>query len=100
MAKITKDIVQHVARLARLNFTSDELAKYTQKFSRVLEYVAKLNELKTDNIEPTSHATEQLPLLRLREDVVNNFEGADSILDSAPKTDGRLIEVPKVIENS
>ena|SRR3989338_371750 len=97
MSKIMKETVEKVARLASLKFDPKTLAAYTQKFARVLEYVEKLNELDTNGIEPTSHATNEKGE-GLREDTTVKFDGADGILKNAPKLDGRLIEVPKVVE--
>lgn len=90
MSKITKETALHIAKLAALKFDPKELDKYTQKFKRVLEYVEKLNELKTDGIEPTSHAIAENDS-KLRDDINVKFEGTDEILSN------RLLEVPKVL---
>lgn len=97
MSKISKETVEKVARLASLKFDPKTLATYTQKFARVLEYVEKLNELDTKGIEPTSHATDENGS-GLREDVTVKFDGTDGILKNAPKLNGRLVEVPKVVD--
>jgi len=56
-SKLTEKEVRHVALLARLALTSQEVKKFQQQLSRVLEYVALLNEVKTDKVEPTSQVT-------------------------------------------
>lgn len=54
--KITKEEVEHVAHLARLNLSDDELEKMTNQLDNILSYVAKLDELETEGVEPTTHA--------------------------------------------
>lgn len=97
MAKITKETVEYVARLASLKFDPKQLETYTKKFASVLEYVEKLNKVDTKGIEPTSHAIEGISA-DLREDKAVKFSAVDEILNNAPKKKGRLVEVPKVIE--
>jgi aspartyl-tRNA(Asn)/glutamyl-tRNA(Gln) amidotransferase subunit C len=97
MAKITKETAEYVAKLALLKFEAKELDSYTAKFKRVVEYIEKLNELNTEGINPTSHAVEEKDP-RLREDASFKFADSDKIIEAAPAKFGRLIEVPKVIE--
>jgi len=52
---ITKDEVIHVAKLARLKFTDEELEMYSHQLDNIIKYVDKLNELNTDDVEPTAH---------------------------------------------
>jgi aspartyl-tRNA(Asn)/glutamyl-tRNA(Gln) amidotransferase subunit C len=52
---ITRDEVLHVARLARLELSEDEVAKFTEQLSAILEAVAKVSELDLSRIEPTAH---------------------------------------------
>lgn len=97
MSKITKETVEYVARLSHLKFSPDELKKYTEKFASVLHYVEKLDKLNTKGVEPTSHAIANVTMT-LREDKAIEFRTADDILKNAPAKEGRLVEVPKVIE--
>jgi aspartyl-tRNA(Asn)/glutamyl-tRNA(Gln) amidotransferase subunit C len=52
---ITRDEVLHVARLARLELTEDEVEKFTEQLSAILEAVAKVSELDLSDVEPTAH---------------------------------------------
>jgi aspartyl-tRNA(Asn)/glutamyl-tRNA(Gln) amidotransferase subunit C len=52
---ITRDEVLHVARLARLELSEDEVAKFTEQLSAILEAVAKVSELDLADVEPTAH---------------------------------------------
>lgn len=53
---ISRDEVEHVARLARLRFDEDELAQLQPELGRIIDYVERLSELDLSGLEPTSHA--------------------------------------------
>lgn len=55
--QLTSDEVRNIAKLAQLNLTDDEVARFQKQLSEVLNYVEILNELDTENVEPTSHVT-------------------------------------------
>ena len=55
MARITRDEVLHVARLARLELSDDEVAKFQEQLSDIIEAVSKVSELDLTDIPPTSH---------------------------------------------
>ena len=95
---ITKEEVEQVARLARLSLTDDEKERFTAQLDSILGYIEKLNELKTDGIEPTSHV---LPLSNVwREDVMETsiIGTPEEILANAPDREGPFFKVKKVIE--
>lgn len=56
-AKITEEEVKHVGKLANLSLTSEEIKKFQQQLSEVLDYVEVLNEVATEGVEPTSQVT-------------------------------------------
>jgi aspartyl-tRNA(Asn)/glutamyl-tRNA(Gln) amidotransferase subunit C len=58
MAGISKDEVLHVARLARLELTDDEVAKFQEQLSAILDAVSKVSELDLDDVPPTAHPLE------------------------------------------
>ena len=93
---LTPEQVQHVARLARLQLTDDEVATFTGQMGAILAYVEKLNELDTTGIVPTSHA---VPMENaFREDTVRPSIGIDAALANAPDRIEGFFRVPKVIE--
>lgn len=95
--KISKDEVKETAELARLEFTEKELEKFTVQLGRILDYIEDLNELDTENTEPTSHVLElSTPL---REDKVNQLITAEDALKNAPEANDGFFVVPKVIED-
>ena len=94
--KISREEVEHVARLARLAMHPDELDALTGEMDAILGYVEKLNELETDDIIPTAHA---VPMENaFREDLVRPSIGVEKALLNAPDRDGSCFKVPKVIE--
>ncbi|MBN1436984.1 MAG: Asp-tRNA(Asn)/Glu-tRNA(Gln) amidotransferase subunit GatC [Sedimentisphaerales bacterium] len=93
--KLTQEQVRHVAKLARLKISEDEVMLFTEQLSDILEYVAQLQKLDTENIEPLAHA---LPVHNvLREDVVKPSLSNDEALANAPQRDGEFFAVPKVL---
>ncbi|GIW48439.1 MAG: aspartyl/glutamyl-tRNA(Asn/Gln) amidotransferase subunit C [Deltaproteobacteria bacterium] len=95
--KITKETVLHVAELSRLEFNQEELEKFTEQLGRILQYVEKLNELDTSDIEPTFHVLDlSTPL---REDVVESWLTQDEALENAPYSEEGFFAVPKFIED-
>ena len=94
--KISLEQVRHVARLARLELAPDEERRLQIDMSEMLGYVDKLNELDTDNVEPTAQVGDSgTPV---REDLVTNHAAADAMLANAPAREGFFFKVPKIIE--
>ncbi len=94
--KITREEVEHVARLARLELSEEEKELFTGQMDAILAYVDKLNELDTTNVVPTSHA---VPMENaFREDEERPSIGVDNALANAPERAEGFFRVPKVIE--
>ena len=94
--KITREEVEHVARLARLALTEDEIARLTGEMDAILDYVETLNELDTAQIEPTAHA---VPMINaFRADESKPSIGVPRALQNAPAAEQGCFKVPKVIE--
>jgi aspartyl-tRNA(Asn)/glutamyl-tRNA(Gln) amidotransferase subunit C len=94
--KLTRDEVEHVAKLARLAITEEEKEKYSQQLSNILTYIEKLKELDTSKVEPTSHV---LPMKNIfREDEVKPSLPREEILKNAPDRAEEFFRVPKIIE--
>jgi aspartyl-tRNA(Asn)/glutamyl-tRNA(Gln) amidotransferase subunit C len=95
MAVTIKD-VEYIADLARLKFSQEELEYFTKQLNQILEYMDKLNELDTDNVEPLSHPVEGTNVFR--EDKVDESISREEALKNAPDSDNVFFKVPKVIE--
>jgi aspartyl-tRNA(Asn)/glutamyl-tRNA(Gln) amidotransferase subunit C len=94
--KITREQVEHVAKLARLELSEAEKTLFTTQLDGILAYVDKLGELDTDGIVPTAHA---VPMENaFREDVVQPSIGVEHALANAPDRSDSFFRVPKVIE--
>ena len=88
--------VQHIANLARLELTEDELERYQKQLSAILDYFQQLEELDTDQIPSTeSVCSEQTPL---RMDQVRPGLALNELLQNAPDRGEGLFRVPPVFE--
>jgi len=96
--KINEGQVRKVAKLARLELTEAEVEEFTGQLSAILEYMAKLNELDTTDVEPLAHC---LPISNvLREDQVKESLGTETTLANAPQRDGDFFKVPKILDET
>lgn len=94
--KITKQEVEYVARLARLDLTEEEKEIFTGQLSSILEYVGKLNELDTRNVEPTAHVLDISNVMR--PDEPGESLTQEQALANAPEKAAGHYKVPKIIE--
>jgi aspartyl-tRNA(Asn)/glutamyl-tRNA(Gln) amidotransferase subunit C len=108
-AEVTLDEVRHVAELANLELTADELPRMQHDLNAVLGYIAQLNELDTTGVPAMAQVSEirsgEMPGSEvhrygetLRTDAVRPSLDRAAVMASAPETDGRFFKVPKVIE--
>ena len=94
--KITREEVEKVAVLARLELSEEEKDIFTGQMDAILAYVDKLNELDTSGVVPTAHA---VPMENaFRDDAVRPSIGVDNALANAPERAEGFYRVPKVIE--
>ncbi|HZI91867.1 MAG: Asp-tRNA(Asn)/Glu-tRNA(Gln) amidotransferase subunit GatC [Actinomycetota bacterium] len=89
---IEREQVLHVARLARLRLTGDEVERMTGELSTILDHIEKLSELDLDDVEPTSHVVELENVLR--PDEPRPSLPREVALEQAPDTDGTGFRVP------
>ena len=93
--KITKEEVLHVANLARLELTDDEIERFSRQIGTVLEYMDALNQVDTSGVTSTFNAT--FITNAFREDTRTDHMDRDKILSNAPDKDDEFFLVPKVI---
>jgi aspartyl-tRNA(Asn)/glutamyl-tRNA(Gln) amidotransferase subunit C len=110
--KVTDKDVAYVAELANLELTAGERARMLRDLNSILEYVDRLNELNTDNVEPMAQVSDRYGVdesrmgsesfaYASREDVKEGLRPSlphGEAIRNAPETDGTFFEVPKVIE--
>ena len=89
---IDRDQVLHVAKLARLKVTDDELDRMPAELSKILEHVEKMNELDLEGVEPTSHVVDLTNVLR--EDVPRPGLPREKALEQAPDAADGGFRVP------
>lgn len=93
---ITVKEVEHVAALARLSLSEEEIHMYTEQLNAILKYAEQLNALDTDSVEPTSHA---VPLFNvMREDEPRPSLSLDQVVLNAPEEEDGQFKVPAVLE--
>ncbi|MFZ1917173.1 MAG: Asp-tRNA(Asn)/Glu-tRNA(Gln) amidotransferase subunit GatC [Terriglobales bacterium] len=110
--KVTDNDVAHVADLANLELTGDERTRMLRDLNSILEYVDRLSELNTENVEPMAQVSDRHGVdvsrqgserfaYAAREDVKEGLRPSlphGEAMKNAPETDGTFFEVPKVIE--
>lgn len=89
---IDRDQVLHVARLARLKLTDEEVERMSSELSAVLDHIENISQLDLDGVEPTSHVVELENVLR--EDVPRPSWPRDDILEPAPDATAEGFRVP------
>ena len=93
--RLSLDEVRHVAKLARLRLTDEQLEKYQTQLSAVLDHIAKLSELDVEGVEPMSHPSDLVN--RLDDDNVGESLAVEKVLALAPDTKDGYLAVPKVL---
>ena len=93
---VTPDQVRHIANLARIAMSEEELERLVPELNNILGWVEQLGEVDTEGVEPLATVIEQK--LRLRDDVVTDGDCRDEILANAPDAEHGFFAVPKVIE--
>jgi aspartyl-tRNA(Asn)/glutamyl-tRNA(Gln) amidotransferase subunit C len=94
--KLSREQVNHIANLARLALTEQEIALYQEQLSAVLEYAERLQALDTDAIPPTASV---LPVRNvMRADEPRPAMGRDDVLANAPQTEQGCFRVQAILE--
>ncbi len=93
---LTLDEVRHVARLARLRLTDDEMEKMQQELSSILQYIDALQEVDVTDVLPTAQVTDVVNVVRA--DEVRPSLPVDTALGAAPQRQGDYFKVKAVLE--
>ena len=96
MATLSRSDVEHVAHLARLGLTDDELARLEGQLNHIVDQYAALTQLDTEHIPPTAQTIELENILR--DDVVLPSLPAEAVLANAPARQGQFIVVPSILD--
>ncbi|WP_077324611.1 Asp-tRNA(Asn)/Glu-tRNA(Gln) amidotransferase subunit GatC [Virgibacillus siamensis] len=96
MSDISKDQVKHVAHLARLAITEEEADMFANQLDSIITYAEQLNELDTEDVEPTTHVLDLKNVLR--KDEPKEWITQEDALQNAPDKQDGLFRVPSILE--
>jgi len=96
MSKISLEEVKHVAHLARLHLTEEEMVSYQTELEKILVLMDQLNELDTEQVEPTTRVIKQFNVLR--EDIPSKGLSQEEVLKNAPSHQDGQIKVPSIMD--
>jgi aspartyl-tRNA(Asn)/glutamyl-tRNA(Gln) amidotransferase subunit C len=96
MSRISKDEVKHVAHLARLAITEEEATQFQKQLDAIIGFSEQLNELDTNNVQPTTHVLQLKNILR--EDKPGKGLPLDEVLKNAPDHKDGQVRVPAILE--
>jgi aspartyl-tRNA(Asn)/glutamyl-tRNA(Gln) amidotransferase subunit C len=95
--KISREEVLHVARLARIGVSDEDVEKFTRQLSNILENFTALQQLDTENVPPTSQS---IPLVNvMKPDEVRQSLPQDDVLKNAPNREGEFFRIRAVMED-
>jgi len=97
MSKLSKDEVAHIAKLSRLKLSDEEISRFSDQLSDVLEYVGQLGEVETDNVEPLNNVT-GLSNIYVEDKIEPSKISAADIGKNAPEFKDGFFVVPGVFE--
>ena len=95
MTKITKEEVEKVAHLARLELNEDEITNHAEQLEKILEYIKQLEKIDTEDIPCTTRAIEVINVLR--KDERKDSDCTQEILELGPSREDKYFKVPKII---
>ena len=95
MTKITKEEVEKVAHLARLELNENEINNHAEQLEKILDYIRQLEKIDTESVPCTTRAIEVLNVFR--KDEKKNYECNEEILELAPSKEDKYFKVPKII---
>ena len=96
MPELTRADVEHVAQLARLALSEDEIEQFTRELGVILEHAQQISALDTHDVAPTAHP---LPLVNVfRPDDVQPSLDRDDVLGMAPAAEDHRFRVPRILD--
>lgn len=96
VVKISKSEAEHVALLSRLEFSGEELEKFTGQLDAILEYIDVLNQVDTSGVEPLAHVLDIKNVTR--RDEVRPSLPRELALSNAPEAEDGFFKVPRIVE--
>lgn len=92
---LIRETVEHIAHLARLSFTEDELTQQTEQLDMIIDMMAILDEIDTEGVSPLNHVLELSNIYR--EDQVTESVDREAALSNGPEVAAGMFQVPKIV---
>lgn len=96
MSKITKEEIVHIANLSKIKILDNEIDKYTENLTNIVEMAKEISKLNTDDVKPTAHILENVNVFR-KDEVYESFS-REKILENAKTKESGCISLPKVVD--
>jgi aspartyl-tRNA(Asn)/glutamyl-tRNA(Gln) amidotransferase subunit C len=96
LVSLTPEQVRHIARLARVGLTDEEVARFQSQLSDILDYFQRLNEVDSENVPPTAHTLDMRNVMR--EDEPRESLDKEDVLANAPQREDDFFRVRAVLE--
>ena len=96
MEKVTNDTIKHVAKLAKLEFSDEELTKFTPQMGKILEMAEELLAVNTDGVEETVQVVDRDTVFR--DDVPEKWQTRDEMMKNVPDKSNGFVKVPVIID--
>ncbi len=94
---ISKQEVEHIAKLARLGLSEKEIEKMRHELAGILDYVNQLEEVDIAGVQPTSHSLELTNVYRIDDADEQTKEVVDKMLAQVPQKEGRYVKVKEIL---
>lgn len=94
--KLSDETIDHIAHLARLEFEGEHKAAIKSDLERIIQFMDKLSELPTENVEPLIFMNDEVN--KLRDDIAQVSISQRDALKNAPKKDSDYFRIPKVLD--
>ncbi len=98
--KLSPEKIDHIAELARLELSEEEKEQYAEELSVVLDYIEKLQEVDTTNVEPTAQVTGLKNVVRKDKIKQVSKEKRQHLIKEFPQREGRMLKVQEVFDNN
>ncbi|MEE0510605.1 MAG: Asp-tRNA(Asn)/Glu-tRNA(Gln) amidotransferase subunit GatC [Peptococcaceae bacterium] len=92
---LTKEAVERVAHLSRLEFTEEEMEKQYEQLGSIIDMMDSLSEIDTTDVTPLNHVMDLQNVFR--EDIVHESMGVEKVLSNAPSENENMFQVPKIV---
>lgn len=93
---VSNEDVLHIARLSKLEISDDQVDVMRERLGEILSYVARLDELDTSDVEPTTHPVEAR--MNLRPDTADPRLSREQVVQNAPAVEDGMFQVPKIVD--